>query len=433
MIQTRKLSWLLGLPCLLLAMSCHDDDPAKPDTQQRTLTVENVLQAKPLVESGTFQGGGTPAVIMPGHSVTIRFAAAPGQALSFATMYGFSNDLFFAPENPGIALYDERNQPVEGDVSAQIKLWDNGTRVNQIPGANVNHPGTAEEEMIREVMGKDDQGNAYAPAADLVQATLTYEGDSYFTLMLKNTSGGTANETALSPGVWAVSYIAGADLLNPNPLFKEGSVSANGLTPLAESGDNSELHTYIQEQTGVFTPLSPVLVAVYNGIDNPLFTVGEKDAGNGLKALAQKGDASGLAAALKEMKGVKAVYVLADPDNTVLLPALAGQPGGKVTQTIKVSEGDRLAIASMYGFSNDWFFATDGNGIDATQAGDATDALHLFDDGTAVNQFPGAGNMQANLGGTPVEEQEPIQEVPNPNAFITLPEISKLIKVTIEQ
>ena len=87
-----------------------------------TLTVENVLKSQPLVESGTFQGTGSPALILPGQSTTITFSAAKGEALSFATMYGWSNDLFFAPANPGILVYDNNGNPIEGDVSSQVKL-----------------------------------------------------------------------------------------------------------------------------------------------------------------------------------------------------------------------------------------------------------------------------------------------------------------------
>jgi len=97
--------------------------------------------------------------------------------------------------------------------------------------------------------------------------------------------------------------------LNPNPLYENGKPTANGLTNIAEMGDNSLLGTYIQGQTGIFTPLSPVLVVVYNGIDNPIYMTGENDRGKGLKELAQKGDASGLATYLKTVTGVKAVYV----------------------------------------------------------------------------------------------------------------------------
>src|SRR5690606_34811094 len=136
-------------------------------------------------------------------------------------------------------------------------------------------------------------------------------------LTLTNTSGGTANETPLSPGVWAISYIAGGNLLQPKPIYTEGQSTANGLTALAENGDNAPLYEYLANNTGIFTPLSPVLAVVYNDIDNPLVEVGETDAGIGLKELAQQGDANILAAALESMAGVKKVYVLPASNTTV--------------------------------------------------------------------------------------------------------------------
>ena len=249
--------------------SCKKDNNNNPTTpsQKSTITVENVLKSQPLVESGTFQGTGSPALILPGQSTTIQFSAAKGEAITFATMYGWSNDLFFAPANPGILVYDTNGNPIEGDVSAQIKLWDNGTRVNQVPGAAVNHPGTAESKSISEVKGVDAQGNHYVAASSLVSATLKYNGNSVFTLTIKNISGGTANETPLSPGVWAVSYIVGGSLLNSAPLYTDGQPTANGLTNIAEMGDNTALSAYIKSVTGIFTPLSPVLVVVYSGTE----------------------------------------------------------------------------------------------------------------------------------------------------------------------
>lgn len=431
--QTIRLGWIAAVMLPLAFIACNKDDDHKPDesTSQRTITVENVLDSKTLVQSGTYMGEGTPPLILPGQSVSFRFSASPGQTVTFASMYGWSNDLFFAPANPGIALYNESKEPIEGDVSDQVKLWDNGTRINQQPGAAVVHPGQAETKNVAEVNGTDAQGNTYLPASSLVKATLKYEGDSYFTLTLTNTSGGTANETPLSPGVWAVSYIAGGDLLNKAPLYRSGEPTANGLTALAESGDNSQLYDYVKENTGIFTPLSPVLVVVYNGIENPIFKTGENDRGQGLKELAQQGDASILAAALEKMDGVRKVYVLPAADSKVLLPVIGGQPGGKVSQELDVKQGDRLAIATMYGFSNDWFFATAGNGVDPTQAGDISSSIKLYDDGTAIDQFPGAGNAQFNLGGATSAESRPIIEIPNPNAFTTLPAISNIVKVTI--
>jgi hypothetical protein len=421
------------LVSVLFLASCHKDDDDMPD-RSGTITIENVLDSKPLVESGTFKGSGTPPVIFPGQSVSFSFSAAKNQRLTFATMYGWSNDLFFAPENPGIKLYNDDGSPITGDVSAQMKLWDNGTRVNQTPGAAVVHPGTAETmaKNIKEVNGMDDYGNSYLAASKLMQVSLAYNGNSTFTITITNKSGGTANETPFSPGVWAISYVAGGSLLLPEPIYSVGKLSANGLTNIAESGDNSVLSTYVMSKTGIFTPLSPVLVVVYKGKENPFFKTGENDRGEGLKDLAQKGNADILAAALKMKPGVKAVYVLKEGKNTVLLPRIDGADGGMVSQMLSVSNGDRIAIATMYGFSNDWFFATAGNDWDAMQKGDLSSSIGLFDNGTAVNQFPGAGITQFNLAGTPLNESKPIMEVPNPNGFTTLPAINKMIKVTFQ-
>lgn len=434
MNQLRKIKSISLVALLAFALTAckKDNNNNVTPVQANTITVENVLQSRPLVESGTFQGTGSPALILPGQSTTITFSAAKGEALSFATMYGASNDLFFAPSNPGILVYDNNGNPIEGDVSSQIKLWDNGTRVNQKPGTTVNHPGVAETKNISEVAETDAQGNTYLDASKLVKAMLKYNGNSTFTLTLQNTSGGTANETPLSPGVWSVSYIVGGNLLAPNPLYTSGQPTANGLTNIAEAGDNSALSTYVKSITGIFTPLSPILVVVYNGIDNPIYKSGALDAGKGLTPLAQKGNADTLATYLKTVKGVKAVYVLPAPTTNVLLPQIGGKQGGVVSQQLNVSTGDRLAIATMYGFSNDWFFASADNGVDATQKGDISGSIKLFDDGTAINQFPGAGLTQFNLAGTPLKESVPITAVPNPNAFTTLPAITGIIKITLK-
>lgn len=434
-MKHRKSVWLSFAALPILFAACNkDDDNGQQMDMASTITVENVLDSRPLVESGTFKNEGSAPVIMPGESISFQFSAAKGQALSFATMYGWSNDLFFAPANPGITLYAEDGNPIEGDVSAQVKLWDNGTRINQAPGADVSHPGTAEAsgQNITEVTGTDAQGNSYAAASSLMKASLHYEGNSTFTLTIENTSGNTSNPTPFSPGVWAISYIAGGDLLSPNPLYEAGKPTANGLTNIAEMGDNSVLGEYIHGQTGIFTPLSPILVVVYQGNENPIYKTGENDRGEGLKELAQKGDASLLADHLKTVEGVKEVYVLPAASSTILLPKIGEQAGSSVSQQLNVAEGDRLAIATMYGFSNDWFFASKDNGVDATQKGDISTAIGLFDNGTAVNQFPGAGITQFNLAGTPLEESEAIGEVPNPNTFTTLPAIQNIIKVTLE-
>ena len=74
-------------------------------------------------------------------------------------MFVASNDWFFAPGEKGIALFDEEGNPIRGDVTDQIRLWDAGTEVNEEPGVGPNQaprqalPDTGEEEnaVIREV------------------------------------------------------------------------------------------------------------------------------------------------------------------------------------------------------------------------------------------------------------------------------------------
>lgn len=413
---------------LVTMVSCTDDDVMSP-TQASTITIENILESKALVQSGTFMGTGTPPLILPGQSFSIEFNAGAGQALSFATMYGWSNDLFFAPENPGINLYNMDGIPVTGDVSAQIKLWDNGTRINETPGMSLMHPGTAEATPgnVMEVNRTDAQGNTYLPASQLMKATLEYNGNSKFTLTIENTSKGTANETPFSPGVWTVSYAPDGDILNKTPIYAKGKPSANGLTNIAEMGDNSMLNKHLQDMTGIFTPLSPVLVVVYSGSEHPFYMKGEKDRGEGLSELAQTGNADVLVAALESKPGVKKVYVLKEAATTVLLPKIGTEAGGQVMQQLDVVKGDRVAIATMYGLSNDWFYASKDNGIDAMQKGDVSDQIQLYDNGTKKDQYPGA-NIRIDLPEMSLTESKAIEEVPNPNAFTTLPQI---IKVTL--
>lgn len=429
-------SKILKTSALLIAIassiiSCRENNDEL--TYSNSITVENVLEGKALVESGTFQGMGTPPVILPGQSTSFSFYAGKGQFLTFATMYGWSNDLFFAPANPGIALYDSAGVPITGDVSSQIKLWDNGSRVNQAPGAAVVHPGVAEStpKNIKEVSGTDDYGNTYLPASQLVNVSLAYNGNSKFTVTINNISGGTANPTPLSPGNWAISYLVGTNLLNATPLYEAAKITAHGLTELSEMGNNTVMKSYLDNITGIYTPLSPVLVVIYNSTENPFYKIGEKDRGEGLKDLAQKGNADILAAALKTKSGVKSVYVLKDATNTLLLPNFNGVAGGKATQQFTYNSGDKIAIATMYGFSNDWFFATKDSDISASQIGDVSSQIGLFDNGTIIDQYPRA-NIRISLTGMPIEESNPIKMVANPNSYTTLPDVNKIIKVTLQ-
>ena len=72
--------------------------------------------------------------LFSGKSFSFEFDAQPGDRLSFTTMFGQSNDLFYAPSANGLALFDAMGQPISGDVSNQILLWDAGTEVDEEAG-----------------------------------------------------------------------------------------------------------------------------------------------------------------------------------------------------------------------------------------------------------------------------------------------------------
>lgn len=383
-------------------ISCNDDSTMEFEHQiTKTFTIENVVAPKDFVESGSFQGVSNPE-IYPGQSITFKFSAGKTQKLMFATMYGLSKDWFFASKQPGLDLFDSQGNPVTGDVSSQIRLWDNGTKNNT--------SGATENNAITEVSGIN--------AADLMKVTLDFDdAKSEFTLTLKNISGGTSNETPFSPGVWAVSNYNGSQLLNSQPFFSPGSVSNPEITDIAQSGNVTKMIEKLNANTQIMTGLSPALVVVYKG-ENPIFKVGQQDAGKGLKEISQFGNTSNLLNYLKTISNVSGVYVAGNAPIT---------PGKSASTQIQISAGDKIAFVTMFGFSNDWFYANESE-ISAGNIGNLTSSVSLFDSGTGINQYPGAGNHQALFGGIPQPENIPIAKV---GADYPIPSVINVLKITL--
>ena len=82
----------------------------------------------------------------------------------------------------------------------------------------------------------------------------------------------------------------------------------------------------------------------------------------------------------------------------------------------------------MFGYSNDWFY-TNNTVIDATVKGDLTAKTDLFDNGTAVDQYPGAGNHQALFGGVNEKEDKVIGKV---DKTFPVPQVSDVVKVSLQ-
>lgn len=115
----------LGLEAL-----AEDGDP---NALSESLAADEMVAA-----TGVFNtpvGGSAPGPALPGGDYQFEFEANPGDNLSFATMLVQSNDFFFAPAAAGLPLFDATGNPVTGDVTSDILLWNAGTEVDQAPGA----------------------------------------------------------------------------------------------------------------------------------------------------------------------------------------------------------------------------------------------------------------------------------------------------------
>jgi len=129
-------------------------------------------------------GADEPGPIGPGGVYEFAIEAHAGQNLSLATMFIQSNDLFYAPEASGIALFDGE-QPVGGEVTDRLVLWDAGTEANEEPGVGPNQAprqmdadtGPSEDATVRRIADVDD-GYEYPDTASVVKVTVTPGGMS---------------------------------------------------------------------------------------------------------------------------------------------------------------------------------------------------------------------------------------------------------------
>jgi hypothetical protein len=123
-------------------------------------------------------GANGPAPILPGGAYEFIFKAAPGMHLSVITMFGQSNDWFYAPDVEGIDLF-ENGKALSGDITGMFTLYDAGTEVNEEPGTGASqaprqkgaNTGTAENGKVR----KEKKSGFYGKNGELFRVTITPE------------------------------------------------------------------------------------------------------------------------------------------------------------------------------------------------------------------------------------------------------------------
>jgi hypothetical protein len=145
--------------------------------------LEKSLKGQPgIVHLGSIDtpvGASSPGDIWPGQAFEFKVTAKPGERLSIATMFAQSNDLFYAPREEGIALFDASGKPIRGDVTSQILLWDAGgsqrgagAGPNQAPLQAALNTGPAENGVVRPITEVKD-GFQYPSVPEVLRVTIT--------------------------------------------------------------------------------------------------------------------------------------------------------------------------------------------------------------------------------------------------------------------
>ena len=239
-----------------------------------------------------------------------------------------------------------------------------------------------------------------------------------FTLTVKDLDG---SSTPLSPVAWVVHYDS------QNPIFTEGTLDeGHGLEDLAETGNAVPLSEYLEMKSGYVSPVAPGVWVVHHKGQKPIFKEGKPQYGNGLEMLSEVGDPTEVYNSLMAEDFDAGVYNT--PDGAAGPAPIF--PGESYTFSFEAKVGDYFSFADMLGKSNDEFFAPSDMGIRLFNgitpiSGDITGKVKLWDAGTEVNEYPGAGIGQG-AGGT--DETANVMVV---NDGLPWPQVSQVIKVTI--
>ena len=409
-------------------------DSAYP--QQFHVRLENIAPWTNLKTGsfGTKIGGSAAGPIGPGEAYRFQFTAGPHSNLAFTAMLGQSNDWFFSTPAKGIPLF-QNGAPISGDITAQIGLFDAGTQVDEEPAVgphtgpnratSTDGPGAADPDPhVRRVLSPTvlSSGASFNTPATAAMINVSIQSDAathLFVVTLTNVASDTntlitsqgPKPVRVSPGVWVLGT-------GNEPIFTLGLPDrGEGLKQQAENGDNSGLATSLPEHSGVATALSPGVWAVHAS-GAPLFTTGSPDYGKGLTQIAEAGNNAPLKASLaaRPPTGVSQ----SGSFETAVGASSAGPivTGGAYEFNFMASPGDNLSLATMFGWSTDWFFAPGAQGIPLFNGktpidGDISDSISLWDDGATLSEAPETGLFTGNSAAAPADIDNTVRLVPH--------------------
>ena len=250
---------------------------------------------------------------------------------------------------------------------------------------------------------------------------------------------GTTAAVPISPGVYAIHTMEAPFFTRGEAAMNAGLVkSEEGVENIAEDGFPQALAMDTNAATGLVVPFSPGAYLVHNDGSQPLYQIDTPDFGEGLEGIAEDGTPMTLVTSLSDNDNVSNTNLFNTPMGASS-PGPIG-PGASYQFTFTASEGDNLSLATMFIQSNDWFYAFPPNGVALFEngiptTGDVTSQVFLYDAGTEIDEYPGAGLFQVirqpslNSG---ADDSDNTVRLIDPENFENVPNTESAIKITIE-